>query len=94
MVNLKEKTLFFQSQELGLSVRNKVKQDGMDLFPAPALVPHWSGVNSGVSVLTPSNETFAELVNEISIFPNRVVRDYFFKHGAHTKHRSIYLRTK
>lgn len=72
MVDPSEKTLFFLSPEMGLMPRNKVKQDS--IFPqTSSLLPHWSGVNSGVSVLVPSNATFTKLLNELSIIPHRLV---------------------
>ena len=71
MVDQSEKTLFFSSPEMGLLPRNKVKQDS--IFPQISLLPNWSGVNSGVSVLVPSNVTFTKLLNEISVIPHRLV---------------------
>lgn len=76
MVDPKEKTLFFKTSDLGLKLRNKIKED----FPlsSSSVLLNWSGVNSGVSVLKPDNATFTDILNELSILPNRVVRCFFF----------------
>jgi alpha-N-acetylglucosamine transferase len=68
-IDSKEKNLFFKSSRLGYLVRNKPSEDHEDMN-----VMHWSGVNSGVSVLKPDFETFEQLITELSILPQRLVR--------------------
>ncbi|KAJ3126713.1 hypothetical protein HK101_005713, partial [Irineochytrium annulatum] len=67
MADQKEKIQFYQTAEYGLAVRNKVdrKKDRSNLLPG------WSGLNSGVTVLAPSNLTFTLMMNELSIIPHR-----------------------
>ena len=45
--------------------------DDGDIGGEGGLIPGWSGLNSGVTVLVPSNVTFTQLLNELSIIPNR-----------------------
>lgn len=42
-----------------------------DGLVASEMLPGWSGLNSGVTVLKPSNQTFAALMSELEILPNR-----------------------
>ncbi|KAJ3221154.1 hypothetical protein HK099_003725 [Clydaea vesicula] len=63
MIDKKEKISFWRSPLMGMAVRNKNFR--------PVNLPHWTGLNSGVTVLIPSNLTFSTLVNELSILPNR-----------------------
>jgi lipopolysaccharide biosynthesis glycosyltransferase len=61
---------FKKNGRMNFLVRNKPSDD--DEYSQSLQVLNWSGVNSGVSVLKPNNDTFTELVNELSILPNRV----------------------
>lgn len=65
MIDTKEKISFWKSPSMGLVVRNKVSKS------VPWHLKHWSGLNSGVTVLTPSNSTLTSMLNELSILPNR-----------------------
>ncbi|KAJ3111462.1 hypothetical protein HK100_002673 [Physocladia obscura] len=67
MVHTSEKISFYKSCEYGMKARNKIDRKSRD----PSLLEGWSGLNSGVTVLNPSNETFTRLLNELSIIPNR-----------------------
>ncbi|KAI8831102.1 nucleotide-diphospho-sugar transferase [Chytridium lagenaria] len=61
-----EKIQFYSTSTYGLSVRNQVGK-----YKRTNLIRGWSGLNSGVTVLKPSNETFNLLLNELSVIPNR-----------------------
>jgi lipopolysaccharide biosynthesis glycosyltransferase len=65
MIDTKEKISFWKSPSMGLVVRNKISKS------VPWHLKHWSGLNSGVTVLIPSNATLTGMLNELSILPNR-----------------------
>ncbi|KAJ3074926.1 hypothetical protein HDU98_009804 [Podochytrium sp. JEL0797] len=67
MVHASEKISFYKSAEYGMKPGNKIDRKTRD----PELLEGWSGLNSGVTVLKPSNETFTRLLTELSILPNR-----------------------
>ncbi|KAJ3210154.1 hypothetical protein HDU67_005613 [Dinochytrium kinnereticum] len=56
-----EKIQFYSTSEYGLAVRNQVSK-----YKRSTLIRGWSGLNSGVTVLRPSNITFSLLLNELS----------------------------
>lgn len=62
-----EKILFFERG--GTRLTDFVRLDPND---NRALLPGWSGLNSGVVVLEPSLQTFAELMKELAAYPRRV----------------------
>ncbi|KAI8799343.1 nucleotide-diphospho-sugar transferase [Cladochytrium replicatum] len=64
----KEKIQFWKTGEYGLRFGNTVQRSVAEF---PRLVTGWSGLNSGITVLVPSNATFGELLNELEIIPNR-----------------------
>ncbi|KAJ3332038.1 hypothetical protein HDU76_001496 [Blyttiomyces sp. JEL0837] len=66
MMDTKEKILFFKSSEYGLRIRNK-----LDRKNEKVLLEGWSGLNSGVTVVEPSNRTFTDMLSELTIIPNR-----------------------
>ncbi|KAJ3018511.1 UNVERIFIED_CONTAM: hypothetical protein HDU68_011131 [Siphonaria sp. JEL0065] len=67
MVHASEKISFYRSAEYGMKPGNKIDRRSRN----PTLLEGWSGLNSGVTVLKPSNETFTRLLTELSIIPNR-----------------------
>ncbi|KAJ3407288.1 hypothetical protein CcCBS67573_g02308 [Chytriomyces confervae] len=67
MVHPSEKISFFKTSEYGMRPRNKIDRKSRD----SSVLEGWSGLNSGVTVLKPSNETFQNLLSELSIIPNR-----------------------
>lgn len=68
-VDKREKIQFWRSADMGTKIRNTLRNKFVGEMVD--LLPHWSGLNSGVSVVTPSNLTFTSMLNEISILPNR-----------------------
>jgi alpha-N-acetylglucosamine transferase len=67
MMDKKEKILFFRSSSYGLGKRSKYERNKIDEI----MLEGWSGLNSGVTVVEPSNTTFTKMINELSIIPNR-----------------------
>ncbi|KAJ3380113.1 hypothetical protein HDU84_006168 [Entophlyctis sp. JEL0112] len=70
MIHPSEKISFYnllRSSEYGMRPGNKIDRKSRD----PDLLEGWSGLNSGVTVLKPSNLTFNRLLDELSIIPNR-----------------------
>ncbi|KAI8608706.1 nucleotide-diphospho-sugar transferase [Chytriomyces sp. MP71] len=67
LIHVSEKISFFKSSEYGMVPGNKVNRQSREA----SLLEGWSGLNSGVTVLKPSNETFSKLLSELSIIPNR-----------------------
>ncbi|KAJ3091024.1 hypothetical protein HK102_001935 [Quaeritorhiza haematococci] len=65
MADRKEKIQFWASAEYGLRLHSKITKNLISNLPG------WSGLNSGVTVLAPSNATFSSLINELGILPNR-----------------------
>ncbi|KAI8806418.1 nucleotide-diphospho-sugar transferase [Cladochytrium replicatum] len=69
MVDAKrEKIQFWKTGEYNLRAGNIVQRgpDGVN-----RLATDWSGLNSGITVLKPSNETFSDLLGELEIVPGR-----------------------
>jgi lipopolysaccharide biosynthesis glycosyltransferase len=66
LLDPREKIQFFKTAEYGLRQRNKI-----DRKKPTGLQEGWSGLNSGVTVVQPSNKTFTDMLNELSIIPNR-----------------------
>lgn len=67
-IHKKEKVMFWKNSMYSLEVNNRVfkwKSDENDLLI------NWSGLNSGVTVVKPSNITLSSLLNELGILPIR-----------------------
>ncbi|KAI9328193.1 nucleotide-diphospho-sugar transferase [Zopfochytrium polystomum] len=94
-----EKIMFFRDAAYGLKPGNKIDRaaNAPPHDPRTGLVVGWSGLNSGVTVVEPSRRTFASLVNELSILPNRpccpsqeFLYNYFEERGRFHRIASVY----
>ncbi|KAJ3342459.1 hypothetical protein HDU93_002218 [Gonapodya sp. JEL0774] len=66
-----EKIQFWKTSDYGSIPNNHVSRKPNDPFAQGWMLPGWSGLNSGLVVLDPSNSTFTELLDELATVPSR-----------------------